>query len=83
MAVAVCQVPLMGQERRMLHEKQRRKRSRANIGHDVMAVLPAPHVPHIISSTVTTPCLNQIRPRPANYRKAPVAPPPKSRSAPK
>src|SRR6266852_3660726 len=43
MAVPVGQVPLMGQERRALHEKHR-KRRHADIGHEVMAVLPTPLV---------------------------------------
>jgi hypothetical protein len=42
-AAPVLQVPLMGQERRALHEK-RRKRRHADIGHDVMAVFPVPLV---------------------------------------
>src|ERR1700704_4556466 len=43
MAVPVREVPLMGQERRALHEK-RRKRRHADIGHNVLDVLPAPLV---------------------------------------
>src|SRR5712671_2838369 len=43
MAIPVCKVPLMSQERRALHEK-RRKRRHADIGHDVTAVFPAPLV---------------------------------------
>jgi hypothetical protein len=43
MAVPVRRVPLIGQKRRALHEK-RRKRHHADLGHDVMAVLPAPLV---------------------------------------
>ena len=39
----VREVPLMGQERRALHEK-RRKRRHADIGHNVLDVLPAPLV---------------------------------------
>ena len=43
MAVPVRQMSLMGQERRALHEKHR-KRRHADIGHNVMAVFPAPLV---------------------------------------
>src|SRR5271169_864964 len=43
MPVPVRQMPLMGQERRALHEKHR-KRRHADIGHVVTAVFPAPLV---------------------------------------
>jgi hypothetical protein len=42
-AVPLRQLPLMGQERRALHEKHR-KRRHADIGHRVMAVFPTPLV---------------------------------------
>jgi hypothetical protein len=43
MPVPVRQMPLMGQERRALHEKHR-KRRHADIGHEVLDVFPAPLV---------------------------------------
>jgi hypothetical protein len=43
MAVPVRQLPLMGEERRALHEKHR-ERCHADVGHDVLAVLPTPLV---------------------------------------
>ena len=43
MPVPVRQMPLMGQERRALHEEHR-KRRHADIGHEVLNVFPAPLV---------------------------------------
>ena len=93
MPVPVRQMPLMGQERRALHEKHR-KRRHADIGHEVLDVFPAPsgrpaqvaRSADIRSSTVPTWRLNQTRRHLQTARTHPdpiCRPPSMSRSEPK